>query len=76
MTMRMGVLYVVSHLIITLTAFLIYGVIYLVKGHADPTLQNILLLIAGYWFGAMGADVVKRRTGQDSQRNAGDGQNV
>lgn len=62
MNLKTGVLYVVSHLTITLFAFLLYGVIYIMRGEPDPTLQNILLMIAGYWFGAMGHDVLKRRT--------------
>lgn len=70
--MRMGVLYVMSHLAVTLGAFILYGVIYLMRGEPDPTLQNILLLIAGYWFGAMGVDVVRKRATGNKQDDSGD----
>ncbi len=45
-------LYIVSHLIVTLV--LVIGYVTLrILGQQDATLENVLLIIAGYWFGAV-----------------------
>ena len=56
----MGVLVLMSHLIITLAIIGIYGYT-LVTGHGDETLKTALMLILGYWFGAMGANTIKKK---------------
>lgn len=57
-TLKMEVITVVAHLIITIMIVLGY-VLTLVMGHSDVTLQNVLLLAAGFWFG-MTAKVGKK----------------
>jgi uncharacterized membrane protein YfcA len=57
---RMGVLVLMSHLIITLAIIGIYGYT-LFTGHGDETLKTALMLILGYWFGAMGANTIKKK---------------
>jgi hypothetical protein len=55
---REGAWYLMSHVIITLALIMVYAyTIHL--GLPDQTLQNILLIMAGYWFGAMGMDKIK-----------------
>lgn len=54
---RMGLIVLLSHLIITLVVLGIYA--YSVfAGLEDETLRTILTVIIGYWFGAMGKDVI------------------
>jgi hypothetical protein len=56
--MRTEVMYLMAHLVITLAilAAYVYG---MTIGEVDETLKNLLLIIGGYWFGAMGADKIK-----------------
>lgn len=51
-TPRLEVLYLMAHLVITLSIIVLYGVL-TALGHSDETLRNLLLLIGGYWFGAL-----------------------
>lgn len=55
----MGVWLLLAHLLITLV--LIGGYLYTVlTGAPDVTLQNIINIVVGYWFGALGADKMKQ----------------
>lgn len=55
---KMGVIYVVAHLIITLA--IIGAYLYsLAQGAGDETLKMALIAIIGYWFGALGKDNLK-----------------
>lgn len=45
------VLTIVSHLFITIGILVGYIVVFLVSGESDVTLQNLLLLAGGFWFG-------------------------
>jgi TctA family transporter len=55
---RMGVLYLMAHLLITLVV--IGGYIYSMhNGQPDETLKGMVILIMGYWFGAVGMDKIK-----------------
>ena len=56
---NMGVLVVVSHLIITIVILFLYGYT-LHTGSGDDTLKTILTVVIGYWFGAMGSDMLKK----------------
>lgn len=56
--MRMEVIIVMAHLLITLSILGVYAVT-LYHGTPDTTLQNLLLIVGGYWFGAMGAGMLK-----------------
>lgn len=58
-TDKMGVLVIVSHLVITLAFIAVYAYT-IVSGQSDDTLRTILTVIVGYWFGAMGKDVIRR----------------
>lgn len=58
-TDKMGVLVIVSHLVITLAFIGVYAYT-IVSGQSDDTLRTILTVIVGYWFGAMGKDVIRR----------------
>ena len=48
-----------AHVVITLCILGVYAVT-LIKGAPDTTLQNLLLIIGGYWFGAMGQGMMKK----------------
>lgn len=50
---RTEVLYLVAHLSITMLVICAY-VFLKATGHDDPMLSNLILIIGGYWFGAMG----------------------
>jgi TctA family transporter len=64
---RMGVLYLMAHLLITLV--IIGGYIYsTLTGVPDETLKGMLTLIIGYWFGAVGMDKIKGK--QAEKENA------
>ncbi len=53
MFQRTEVLTIMAHLLITLAVILSYGYTVAI-GKPDTTLQNLLLLCGGFWFGAMG----------------------
>jgi hypothetical protein len=55
---KMGVLYLMAHLVITL--IIIGGYIFTLSlGHPDETLKVAIFTILGYWFGAVGIDKMK-----------------
>lgn len=55
---KMGVYVLVSHLVITLAIVAVYS--YTVfTGKGDATLQTILTVIIGYWFGSMGTSAIR-----------------
>lgn len=71
---RMEVLTLMAHLIISL--FVLGGYLFTVAiGQPDTTLQNLALIIGGYWFGAVGGtkvkDVLQKRK-EDKQNPGGD----
>lgn len=49
----MEVLKIVAHAIITVILIIGYVVLAFVKGDHDPTLQGVLMVAVGYWFGAV-----------------------
>lgn len=55
---RMGVMVLVSHLIITLAMMALYGV-FSYFGKEVGTIENMLLVIVGYWFGAIGTNAIR-----------------
>lgn len=55
---KMGVLVLVAHLVITLAMLVIYT-IFATSGHQVTTIENMLLVIVGYWFGAMGTNAIR-----------------
>lgn len=57
-----------AHLLISLCVLFAY-LYTVVKGTPDTTLQNLLLIIGGYWFGAMGKTMLTR-----SKDNSGKGE--
>lgn len=59
---NMGVIVLVSHLIITIAIILVYGYT-LFAGKGDATLQTILTVIIGYWFGSMGSNAIRPSNG-------------
>jgi hypothetical protein len=63
---RMGVLYLVAHLIITLGILGVY-LYSLTTGHPDETSKVLLYTIVGYWFGAVGMDKIKTNGNQSSK---------
>ena len=62
--MRLEVLALMAHLVVTLGILGLYG-FSLFSGHPDTTLQNLLLIIGGYWFGVVGNALNK---GKDSSK--------
>lgn len=56
---RLGVYILMAHLVITLAFIGVYAYT-LVSGQEDDTLRTILTVIVGYWFGAMGKDMLRR----------------
>lgn len=55
---RMGVLILMSHLIITLALIILYG-IFAYLGQDLGTIEMILLVIVGYWFGSIGSNTIR-----------------
>ena len=55
---RMGVYILMAHLIITLAVLIIYG-FFAYIGKPVTTVENMLLIIVGYWFGAMGKNSLR-----------------
>lgn len=70
---RMGVFVLVAHLIITLTMLVLYG-IFSFYGKEVVTIENMLLVIVGYWFGAIGTNQIRPTTqiNQPERVNVGD----
>lgn len=57
---KMGVLYLMAHLIITLAFIVVYAVFAYI-GQPLTTIENMLLVIVGYWFGAMGKEQMMKK---------------
>lgn len=55
---KMGVLVLVSHLVITLAILALYAV-FAYMGKPLTTIENMLLVIVGYWFGAIGTNAIR-----------------
>lgn len=67
----MGVYVLLAHLIITLAFIGVYTYTLFI-GHEDDTLRTILTVIVGYWFGAMGKDMIRKiPVRDDSNRQRG-----
>lgn len=60
---KMGVYVLVAHLIITLAVLAIYA-IFAGMGHQLTTIENMLLVIIGYWFGAVGGNATGKKVDQ------------
>lgn len=60
--MRMEVIKLMSHLLITLVLVIGYIVLVFVKGVADETLKGAIFAIIGYWFGAVGIAAGKTKS--------------
>lgn len=50
---NMEVLKLMGHMIVTALLIIGYVVLILVKGDHDATLQGVLMIAVGYWFGAV-----------------------
>ena len=57
---RMGVLVLLSHLLITLAMIGLYA-LFAWLGKPVTTIENMLLVIVGYWFGAMGTNQLRNQ---------------
>lgn len=55
---RMGALILLAHIIITLAIIILYG-FFAYIGKPLTTIENMLLIIVGYWFGAMGKNTIR-----------------
>jgi hypothetical protein len=55
---RMGVLVLVAHLLVTLAMFGIYAFFSYI-GKPVTTIENMLLIVVGYWFGAIGKETIR-----------------
>lgn len=47
---------ILCHLIITMTVLLIY----VFTGQGDVTMQTVVTIVVGYWFGSMGTGAIKK----------------
>lgn len=56
---KMGVLVLMSHLVVTLAIIVVY-VLFAHMGKPLTTIENMLLVIIGYWFGAMGTNTIRK----------------
>lgn len=61
MIFSMEVMTLVFHFVITI-AVLIGYIFTIIKGSPDETLKNLLMVIGGYWFGALASTAVKNST--------------
>lgn len=66
---RMGVYILMAHLIITLAILTIYG-FFAYIGKPVTTVENMLLIIVGYWFGAMGKNSLRPNEGGTQVQHA------
>ena len=55
---KMGVLVLMSHLIVTVLMLVVY-VVFAYLGKPLTTIENMLLVIVGYWFGAIGTNAIR-----------------
>jgi hypothetical protein len=58
---KMGVVVLMAHLVITLSVIAAY-LITLWMGKPDDVFKIAIPVIIGYWFGAMGANTLKKTT--------------
>lgn len=65
---RMGVYVLMSHLIITLFVLSLYAIA-LFNGVNDDTLRTILTVIIGYWFGAVGKEMLTKNIKKEGGSN-------
>lgn len=50
---NMELIKLMSHLIVTVLLIVGYVLLIFLKGAPDPTLQGVLMVAVGYWFGAV-----------------------
>jgi hypothetical protein len=62
---KMGVVVLMAHLIITLSVIAAY-LITLWMGKPDDVFKIAIPVIIGYWFGAMGANTLKKTTSDNT----------
>jgi hypothetical protein len=55
---RMGVYVLMSHLIITMAILTLYG-LFMYMGKDVTSIETILLVVMGYWFGAVGSNALR-----------------
>lgn len=55
---KMGVLVLMAHLVVTILMLAVY-VAFAYMGKPLTTIENMLLVIVGYWFGAMGTQAIR-----------------
>jgi flagellar basal body-associated protein FliL len=66
---RMGVLVLMAHLIITIAVLGLYAY-FVHMGKDTAQIETMLLVILGYWFGAMGTSAIRPNAGtQINQAN-------
>lgn len=63
------VLLIMAHLLITVTLLGSY-VFLRVSGYDDTTLENLLLIVGGYWFGAVGGQQMKKNLQEKRQKDS------
>jgi hypothetical protein len=66
---KMGVVILMAHLVITLSVIAAY-LITLWMGKPDDVFKIAIPVIIGYWFGAMGANSLKKSETKDEQKGA------
>lgn len=66
------VLTIVSHLFITLGILIGYIMVFLISGESDVTLQNLLLLAGGFWFGLSAKSKANSKNTDDESSKDGD----
>lgn len=63
-----------AHFILSVVVLLLYG-ISILTGHTDDTLRNVLMIVFGYWFGAVGGakvrDVLNSKKSKDGDTKDG-----
>lgn len=70
--MRLEVIKLMSHLLITLVLVIGYIVLVFVKGVADETLKGAIFAIIGYWFGAVGIATAAKTKSEPTKGNDSD----
>jgi hypothetical protein len=55
---RMGVYVLMSHLVITIAVLVLYAY-FVYMGKDTAQIETMLLVILGYWFGAMGTSAIR-----------------
>ena len=67
---KMGELVLMAHLIVTVLMLLVY-VTFAYMGKPLTTIENMLLVIVGYWFGAMGTQAIRPNNQTQIQQATG-----